>query len=96
MYAFLDRKAGGPTALVLEGEAGIGKSTLWLAAVEAACERGLCVLSSQPAEAERVLVHAGLGDLLEEVLGSVGPLLPAPRRRALEVALLVEEVAGEA
>ena len=93
IYAVLDQTADGPAALVLEGEAGIGKSTLWLAGVEAARERGLRVLSSRPAEAERGLAHAGLGDLFENVLESVLPALPAPRRRALEVALLVEEAA---
>jgi DNA-binding CsgD family transcriptional regulator len=51
----------------------------------------LRVLLSRPAEAERGLTHAGLGDLFENVLESVLPALPAPRRHALEVALLVEE-----
>ena len=91
IHAFLERPAEGPVALVLEGEAGIGKSTLWLAGVEAARERGFRVLVSRPAEAERGLTHAGLGDLFENVLESVLPALPAPRRHALEVALLVEE-----
>jgi len=91
MSAFLDRPAEGPAAFVLEGEAGIGKSTLWRAGVEAARARGLRVLVSRPAEAERGLTHAGLGDLFENVLESVLPPLPAPRRHALEVALLVEE-----
>ena len=36
--AFLDRRMSGLRALVLEGEAGIGKSTLWLAAVDTARE----------------------------------------------------------
>jgi DNA-binding CsgD family transcriptional regulator len=89
--AFLERTSEGPAALVLEGAAGIGKSTLWLAAVETARERGLQILSSQPAEAERGLAHAGLGDLFEGVLDRVRPALPPPRRRALEVALLMEE-----
>jgi AAA ATPase domain len=80
---------------VLEGEAGIGKSTLWLAAVEHARSRGLRVLRSRPAEAERGLVHVGLGDLFEDVLDEVLPALPAPRRRALEIALVREEQAGE-
>ena len=40
LYAFLDRPVGVPVGLVLEGEPGIGKSTLWLAAVAAARERG--------------------------------------------------------
>jgi DNA-binding CsgD family transcriptional regulator len=91
IYVFLDQTADGPAALVLEGEAGVGKSTLWLAGVEAARERGLRVLLSRPAEAERGLAYAGLGDLFENVLETVLPALSAPRRRALEIALLVEE-----
>jgi predicted ATPase len=51
----------------------------------------LCVLVSRPAEAERGLAHAGLGDLFEDALERVLPALPPPRRRALEVALLVED-----
>jgi DNA-binding CsgD family transcriptional regulator len=79
-------------ALVLEGEAGIGKSTLWLAALMSARERGLLVLSCRPAEAERSLTNAALGDLLDEVLDDVLPALSPPRRRALEVALLRGDV----
>ena len=52
---------------------------------------GFRVLSSRPAEAERGLAHSGLGDLFEDVLEQVLPELPAPRRRALEIALLLEE-----
>jgi hypothetical protein len=92
--AFLDREAEGPAAILLEGEAGIGKSTLWLAGVDAAQARGFRVLSTRPAEAERGLAYAGLGDLFENVLESVLPALSAPRRRALEVALLVEDGDG--
>jgi DNA-binding CsgD family transcriptional regulator len=89
--AFLERAADHPAALVLEGEAGIGKSTLWGAGVAAARERGLRILLSRPAEAERGLAHAGLGDLFDDVLNEVLPALTPPRRRALEIALLVEE-----
>jgi DNA-binding CsgD family transcriptional regulator len=93
---FLGRRAApGLAALVLEGEAGIGKSTLWLAGVEAARERGLRVLSSRPAEVELGVAHAGLGDLLEDTLADVLDELPAPRRRALEIALLVRDDANE-
>jgi hypothetical protein len=53
LRAFIDEMRGGSAAFVLEGEAGIGKSTLWLAGVEHAHARGLRVLSSRPAEAER-------------------------------------------
>jgi DNA-binding CsgD family transcriptional regulator len=89
LHAFLEGAGGGPSALALEGEAGIGKTTLWLAAVEAARERAHAVLSARPAEAERDLAYVALGDLLEPWLDELLPLLPAPRRRALEAALLL-------
>ena len=95
LYAFIGEAGGGLAALVLEGEAGIGKSTLWLAGLEHARTRGLRVLSSRPAEAERSLAHVGLGDLFADVLDDVLPALAAPRRRALEVALLREEASGD-
>jgi len=95
LHAFIDEVRGGPAALVLEGEAGIGKSTLWLAGVEHAHRQGFRVLSSRPTEAERSLAHVGLGDLLEDVLDDALPALPAPRRRALEVAMLRDEASGD-
>ena len=95
LYAFIGEAGGGLAALVLEGEAGIGKSTLWLAGLEHARTRGLRVLSSRPAEAERSLAHVGLGDLFADDLDDVLPALAAPRRRALEVALLREEASGD-
>jgi DNA-binding CsgD family transcriptional regulator len=95
LYAFVSDLERGPAALVLEGEAGIGKSTLWLAGVEQAGACGVRVLASRPAEAERSLAHVGLGDLFEDVLDDVLPELPAPRRHAFEVALLREEAPGE-
>src|SRR6266536_1282287 len=95
IHAFLDGPLEDPAALMLEGEAGIGKSTVWLAAVAGARERGFLVLSSRPAEAERGLAHVGLGDLFEDVLDDVLPALSLPRRRALEVALLREEASGD-
>ena len=82
-------------AVVLEGEAGIGKSTLWEAGVEHARSRGVRVLSARPAEAERGLAHVGLGDLLEDVLDDVAPALATPRRNALEVALLRERTSDD-
>jgi DNA-binding CsgD family transcriptional regulator len=93
--AFTGEVQEGPAVLVLEGDAGIGKSTLWLAGVEHARAEGLIVLSSRPAEAERGLAHAGLSDLFEDVVDEVLPALSAPRRRALEVALLLEEASGD-
>ena len=95
LNAFIDEMEGGAAALVLEGDAGVGKSTLWGAAVEHARARGLTVLSSRPAEAERGLGNVGLGDLLEGVIDDVLAALATPRRRALQVALLREEASGD-
>ena len=84
--ADLDR---GPAALLLEGDVGAGKTTVWRAALEAARARGYTVLACHPAEAESTLAFAALGDLLQEVLPLSGDVLPEPQRRALEVAALV-------
>ncbi len=92
--AFLEAPIEAPTGLVLEGEPGIGKSTVWHAAVAAARERGFLVLVSRPAEAERGLAYAGLGDLFDRVLDDVIGELTRPRRRALEIALLRDEGAN--
>ena len=92
--AFIACAPAVPSALVLAGEAGIGKSTLWLEGVDLAHARGLRVLSTRPSEAEHGLVHVGLGDLLEDVLDDVMPGLAVPRRRALGVAMLRDEASG--
>jgi DNA-binding CsgD family transcriptional regulator len=83
-----------PAALLLEGEPGIGKTVLWRAAQELAREQGLRVLAAVPATAETRLSFAALADLLEPVLAEVLPPLPAPQRRALEIALLLVEPGG--
>jgi hypothetical protein len=49
----------GPAALVIDGEPGIGKTTLWRAALDAAGERGYRLLSSRPAEADASPSFAG-------------------------------------
>ena len=65
--AFLERAGSGPQAIFLEGEAGIGKTRLWNAAVERAREHGCRVLSTRPGGSEVQLAFAGLADLLEGV-----------------------------
>jgi DNA-binding CsgD family transcriptional regulator len=89
LQAFLDRAEAEVRAVVLEGEVGVGKSTLWAAGVAEAEQRGFQVLSSRPAEVEHSLPHVVLADLLEGVVEEVLPTLSAPRRRALEGALLL-------
>src|SRR6266545_1759191 len=93
LNAFLDRTTEGPVALVIEGEPGIGKTTIWGAGVAAARERSLTVLEARPTQVEANFGFAGLGDLLANVLDEILPVLPHPQRRALEIALLLE--AGE-
>jgi DNA-binding CsgD family transcriptional regulator len=95
LQAFIRLADGGVAALVLEGGAGIGKSTLWDAGLEYARAHGLTVVTSRPATAERAFGYVGLGDLLEGVIDDVLPELLPPRRRALQVALLREEAAGD-
>jgi DNA-binding CsgD family transcriptional regulator len=86
----------GGSALVLEGEAGMGKTTLWRTAVEAGEDAGLCVLRAEPAESETTLSFSGLSDVLDPVLDEVLAPLPAAQRGALARALVLEEVEGPA
>src|SRR5262245_34526040 len=85
---FLDSVPLGPVALLLEGDAGIGKTTLWQEGISRALARSYCVLSCRPGESEAQLTFAGLGDLLDEVLEPASRDLPEPQRRALGIALL--------
>jgi DNA-binding CsgD family transcriptional regulator len=89
--AFLGEDADGAAALVLEGEAGIGKTSVWREGVERAEGRGYRVLMARPVGAEVRLSFAGLGDLLTEAASEALPRLPAPQRRALEAALALAD-----
>jgi DNA-binding CsgD family transcriptional regulator len=84
----LDGLGSGPTRLVVLGDPGIGKTTIWEAGVRAASERGLRVLSARPTRTESSLPYAGLSDLLEDVDDATFASLPDPQRFALDVALL--------
>jgi transcriptional regulator with GAF, ATPase, and Fis domain len=44
LTAFLDRVPNGPVAMLIEGEAGIGKSTVWNGAVAEASTRNYRIL----------------------------------------------------
>src|SRR5215471_15296253 len=89
--SFLDGVAEGPSAFVLVGEAGIGKTSLWEAGVDEANRRHTRVLSCRGVEVEAALSFAVLSELLADVLDETMPSLPTPRRRALEVALMLAE-----
>jgi hypothetical protein len=93
---FLAAGSSTPQGLVLDGEAGIGKTTLFDAAVVGAREHGFAVFSCRPAAAEAAFSFAALADLLSPVLPEGFGRLPVPQRRALAAALLLEEVEGSA
>lgn len=84
--------AGG--ALLLCGEPGIGKSTVWAAAVERFRGARAAVLTARPAQAETRLAFAGLTDLLGDTVNEVAAELSTPRAHALRVAMLQEDTDG--
>src|SRR5687768_1934583 len=65
--AFLDLAQCGPAGLIVEGDAGIGKTTLWLDVIDAAQARGFRVLSARTSAAEAVMGFATVADLLADV-----------------------------
>jgi ATP/maltotriose-dependent transcriptional regulator MalT len=89
---FLESAVSQPSALVIEGEPGIGKTTQWLAALQQAREAGFIVLSARPAAAESVMAYASLSDLLGGVDPAVLAKLPDPQRVAIDRVLLRGEV----
>jgi DNA-binding CsgD family transcriptional regulator len=86
--SFLTSATVGPSALLIEGEPGIGKSTLWLAASEEAAARGFQVLSTRAAAAESVLAYTALADMLAGVDPGTWADLPEPQLLAIDQVLL--------
>ena len=77
-----------PHAIAIVGEPGIGKTTLWQAAIEDARGHGARVLIARPTESEARLAFAGLADLLADVPDELFARLPGPQRVGLDAALL--------
>jgi len=93
LYALVDGIEDHGGALVVRGEAGIGKSTLLGAARERALDRGVAVVSTAGALSEAQLAFAGLHQLLLPLFGRLD-LLPDPQRRALETAFRIADGAA--
>jgi DNA-binding CsgD family transcriptional regulator len=91
---FIESVPEGPCGLLFAGEAGIGKTALWLEAVETARGEGIGVLSTRPVESETTFSYSALGDLFEDVFEAVAVDMPAPQRRALGIALVRAEADG--
>jgi DNA-binding CsgD family transcriptional regulator len=77
-----------PSGLVIEGDAGIGKTTVWLAGVERAVTEGFRVLSARVGQAESVLAYATVADLISDVESEIIEGLPDVQRVALHRILL--------
>ena len=89
--AALARFLGGdewPRTLLLEGQPGAGKTTLWEHAVDESREQ-YRVLAARPLEMEAKLAYSGVGDLLDGMHAAFDEL-PAPQAHALRAALLLE------
>jgi DNA-binding CsgD family transcriptional regulator len=93
--SFLEGAGPGTHGLLVHGEAGMGKTTIWQAALEAAAARGYRVVITRPTEAEARIPFAGLNDLFGDLVDTWGPDLPPPQQAALNVALMRAEVEGE-
>ena len=84
----------GPGILMLEGEAGIGKTTIWLKGLERARRHGFRVLPCRPTPTETPLAFSALGDVLGELTDEFLRQLPPPQRNALEISLLLRDDEG--
>lgn len=89
--AFLANMLAGPACMALSGQPGMGKTTVWEAAIEGATRRNLTVLVHRAAEAEASFSFGGLTDLMSKVLYEVAEALPDARKSALLVALRLAE-----
>lgn len=85
-----------PMVLVIDGEAGIGKTTLWSYAQHAATARGDRVLAWRASNAERELAFGALMGLLDADLGTALEALPLVRRQAIDQALGRVDAGGRA
>ncbi|WP_158423515.1 LuxR family transcriptional regulator [Mycobacterium sp. EPa45] len=87
------RAESGPAGLLVEGEAGIGKTTLILDAREQAEDRNFRVLSAHGSPSEVTYAYAAVADLLRDVDSATLAALPDVHRLALERAC-VGDTAG--
>ncbi len=84
----LDEVGHGYGAMVICGDPGIGKTTVWRYGMAAARDRGYQLTRCRPAESERRLSFSGLADLMENVPENLLAALPELQRDALDAALL--------
>ena len=86
---FVGDYADGPASLTVAGDAGIGKTAVWIQAVRDAEAAGTTVLTCRCSQSDASLSFAGLGDLFDGLDGSELAALPAVQQAALSAALLL-------
>ena len=91
---FIGAVPTGGSALLLEGDAGIGKTALWQEGTAAAQRNDVRVLAARAGQAETRVAFATVGDLFAPTLDETLLRLPPVQRRALEIALLLREPDG--
>src|SRR5262245_15696529 len=85
---FLSALETGPSSLLLEGDAGIGKTTVWAEVTRRAAQHGYRVLIARPVRPERELSLATLAYLVGQLEPADAAELPEPQRAAIEAVLL--------
>jgi DNA-binding CsgD family transcriptional regulator len=91
---FLADAAEEPTGLLIEGEPGIGKTTLFDELLRLARERSYPILLCRSARSEMDLSYVGLMEVLREIDDEVVRALPSPQARVLNLILRREEPEG--
>jgi DNA-binding CsgD family transcriptional regulator len=91
---FLAGPLAGSRALLIEGEPGIGKTTLLRELLAIARERDHAVLLCRPSRSEMDLSYAGLVELLGGLDDAAIDGLPGPQARVLRMVLREEEPDG--
>ena len=81
LAGFVEALPRGGQALLIEGDAGIGKTALWREGVRTAQEHGVRLLSARAAHAETRIAFATIGDLIAPALDEA---LPCSRRYSAE------------
>ena len=89
------RRLTGHVYSCFEGDAGIGKTTVWWETIRRAQAMGFGVLSCRVAEYEMTMALAAVADLLEAISDVELEALPPIQRRALDVAMLRAGADGE-
>ena len=94
LHAIVTDPEPDPRALLIEGDPGIGKTTLLRELTSLARDHGLTVLGCRPTRTETDLSYAGLVELLDAIGDQVVNALLPPQARVLRTVLRRDEPDG--